>query len=149
LPIRANLAGVTNYDVATTSLAAFNGVSLATLHDGDKGIPVVARRRLEQRSQVEDFESLYVHSQHGSRSVPLKQLATLSYRMQPAKIRRLNQFRTITVSAFPVEGRLPSELPAQSMPGIERLSADLPPGIRLEIAGEYKEQGRALPSRAW
>ncbi|MFN7934110.1 MAG: efflux RND transporter permease subunit [Bryobacteraceae bacterium] len=145
---RANLAGITNYDVATTSLAAFNGISLATLHDGDKSIPVVARLRLEQRSQVEDFESLYVHSQQGKRSVPLKQLATLSYRMQPAKIRRLNQFRTITVSAFPAEGHLPSELLAQSMPGIEELTANLPPGVKLEIAGEYKEQVKGFAQQS-
>lgn len=117
---RANLAGISNHDVAAASLAAFNGISLATLRDGDKNIPIVARLRMEQRSQVADFENLYVHSQQQNVAVPLKQLARLSYELQPAKLRRLNQFRTITVSAFPVEGYLPSELLAQVMPALRR-----------------------------
>ena len=62
-PDRANLAGISNYDVATASVAAFNGISVATLRDGDKNIPIVARLRMEQRSQVADFDSLYVSSQ--------------------------------------------------------------------------------------
>ncbi|MDX2154323.1 MAG: efflux RND transporter permease subunit [Bryobacteraceae bacterium] len=139
-PNRANLAGISNYDVATASLAAFNGVQLATLRDGDKNIPIVGRLRLDERSQVADFENLYVHSQQHNRAVPLRQVATLSYEMQPAKLRRLNQFRTITVSAFPAEGFLPSELLGQVMPAIVALEKELPPGMRMEIAGEYKEQ---------
>ncbi len=145
---RANLAGISNYDVANASMAAFNGIKVASLRDGDQNIPVVARLRLEQRSQVADFENLYVPSSQGSQTVPLKQLAELSYELQPAKIRRLNQFRTITVSAFPSEGRLPSELLAEVMPGIRDLEAALPPGMRLEIAGEYKEQMKSFKQQA-
>jgi multidrug efflux pump subunit AcrB len=136
---RANLAGVSNYDVATASATAFNGISVATLRDGDKNIPIVARLRMEQRSQVADLQNLYVSPTHESRAVPLRQVADISYEMQPAKLRRLNQYRTITVSAFPAEGRLASELLGQAMPAIRDVESSLPPGMRLEIAGEYKE----------
>ena len=139
-PDRANLAGITNYDVANSAVSAFNGISIATLRDGDKNIPIVARLRMEQRSQVADFDSIYVQSQQQNHKVPLSQLAALSYDMQPSKLRRLNQYRTITVSAFPASGYLPSELLAEVMPGIKTIQKDLPPGMRLEIAGEYKEQ---------
>lgn len=145
---RANLAGISNQDVAAASLAAFNGVSLATLREGDKNIPVVARLRLEERSQVAEFDNLYVYSQQQPVAVPLKQLATLSYGMQPAKLRRLDQFRTITVSAFPAEGRLPSELLMQVRPRITELEKELPPGMRMEIAGEYKEQVKGFKQQS-
>jgi multidrug efflux pump subunit AcrB len=147
-PDRANLAGISNYDVASASVAAFNGATLATLRDGDKNIPIVARLRMEQRSQVADFENLYVHSQQQNTAVPLKQVASLSYQLQPAKLRRLNQFRTITVSAFPAEGHLASEVIAHTMPAIRALEAELPPGMRLEFAGEYKEQVKGSKQQA-
>jgi multidrug efflux pump subunit AcrB len=145
---RANLAGISNYDVANASIAAFNGISLATLRDGDKQIPIVGRLRLEQRSQVADFDSMYVSSKQTNRPVPLSQVADMSYAMQPAKLRRLNQFRTITVSAFPAEGHFPSELLAQIMPEIKAMEKDLPPGMRLEIAGEYKEQVKSYKQQS-
>src|SRR5262249_14322466 len=50
----------------------------------------------------------------------------------------------ITVSAFPAAGSLPSELLAQTMPAIRNLERDLPPGMRLEFAGEYKEQVKSF-----
>jgi len=143
-PDRANLAGITNYDVAIASAAAFNGVSAATLREGDKNIPVVARLRLEQRSRVSDFDSLYVSPHQYNRPVPLKQIAGLTYQMQPSKLRRFNQFRAITVSAFPLQGHLASELLAQAMPSIRQVEKDLPPGMRLEFAGEYKEQVKSF-----
>jgi multidrug efflux pump subunit AcrB len=147
-PDRANLAGISNYDVAAASVAAFNGSSLATLRDGDKNIPIVARLRMEQRSQVADFENLYVRSQQLSHAVPLNQVASVGYELQPSKLRRFNQYRTITVSAFPAEGRLPSELLADAMPAIKTLAAELPPGMKLEIAGEYKEQMKGFKQQS-
>jgi len=147
-PDRANLAGISNYDVAASSIAAFNGISMATLHEGDKSIPVVARLRLEQRSQVSELENLYVQAHQGNRNVPLKHLASVSHAMQPAKVRRFNQFRTITVSAFPIEGSLPSELLADAMPAIRALEQALPVGMRMEIAGEYKEQVKGFKQQS-
>jgi hypothetical protein len=38
------------------------------------------------------------------------QVALLAYQLQLEKLRRRNQFRTITVSAFPVDGALPSQV---------------------------------------
>ena len=141
---RANLAGISNYDIANSSVGAFNGVTVATLRDGDKNIPIVARLRMEQRSQVADFDSLYVSSNQVNRPVPLRQVADVSYLMQPSKLRRFNQFRTITVSAFPAQGHLPSELLAQAMPKIREVERNLPPGMRIEFAGEYKEQVKSF-----
>jgi multidrug efflux pump subunit AcrB len=60
--------------------------------------------------------------------------------MQPAKVSRRNQFRTITVSCFPAHGRLASEVLAAVRPAIRDLEKDLPPGFELQIAGEYEKQ---------
>lgn len=36
-------------------------MSLTTLREGDKQIPVVARLRLEERAQLSDLQNLYVY----------------------------------------------------------------------------------------
>ena len=42
-PDRANLAGVTNRDVAASTAAAISGATVTTLRQGDLQIPVIAR----------------------------------------------------------------------------------------------------------
>jgi multidrug efflux pump subunit AcrB len=64
--------------------------------------------------------------------------------MQPAKINRRNQFRTITVSAFPVVGRLPSEVFLAARPALATFERDLPPGYQLQIAGEQEKQDESF-----
>src|SRR5260370_36503371 len=45
-PDRANLAGVTNSDVASSTTAALTGITVAALRQGHNKLPVVARFRL-------------------------------------------------------------------------------------------------------
>ena len=140
---RAALAGVSNLDVAHASAAALSGATLTTLREGDRQIPVMARLRMEQRGALSDLRSLYVLSRRGQH-VPLEAVATVSRELQPEKIMRRNQFRTITVSAFPAEGVLPSEVLAAVRGEIDEVARTLPPGYRLEIGGEQEEQEKGF-----
>jgi multidrug efflux pump subunit AcrB len=97
-----------------------------------------------ERSRLADIENLYVYSTRDHTRVPLRQVASIEYHPQTSKITRLNQFRTITVSAFPVGASLPSEVLASVMPQVKQWAAALPPGTRMEIAGEYKEQQKGF-----
>src|SRR5207237_3997096 len=58
---RANLAGVTNLDVAMSSLSGISGMQVATLREGNKQIPVVTRLRMDERAQLSDLQNLYVY----------------------------------------------------------------------------------------
>jgi multidrug efflux pump subunit AcrB len=136
---RANFAGVTNLDVANASAAALNGASVTVLREGDKQIPVVARLRMEERSQLGDIQNLYVYGQ-GGQKVPLRAVSHLDYRLRREVIRRRDQFRTITVSAAPIDGVLASEVMAVTRPRFAELARSLPPGYRLEIGGEEEKQ---------
>ncbi|MEB2363230.1 MAG: efflux RND transporter permease subunit [Bryobacterales bacterium] len=137
---RASLAGISPAEVAAAATGGLDGLTVASLRDQDREIPVVFRMRMEDRALASDIASLYVWSQQGRSRVPLAQVATLDYVMQPGRIGRHQQFRTITVQCFPAQGLLASEVLMQAMPKIEQLKADLPAGMRMEIAGEYKEQ---------
>jgi multidrug efflux pump subunit AcrB len=139
-PDKANLSGLTNYDVAAASASAISGAKVGVLREGDKQIPVVARLRMEERSQLSDMSSLYVYSQQGTQKVPLQSISDVVYDMKTEKLQRRNQFRTISVSAFPAPGVMSSEVLKAAMPRIDALKASLPVGYTLEIGGEYEEQ---------
>lgn len=139
-PDRATMAGLTNIDVATSTAIGLNGLELTALSEGNRRIPVIARLRMEERSRLADLENLYVYSLQGTQKVPLRQIATLSTGMRPEKINRRGQFRTITVGAFPKQGVLTSEVLLQSREALERFRAELPPGVKFQIAGEQEKQ---------
>jgi multidrug efflux pump subunit AcrB len=127
-PDRANLAGLTNRDIAGASSTAVTGTRLTILRDGDRQIPVVARMRTDEFASLRDVDNLYAFSNSGRQKLPLSQVAKLDYSFTGEVIRRRNQFRTITVSAWPQEGALPSEVMTAARPALDSIAASLPPG---------------------
>jgi multidrug efflux pump subunit AcrB len=110
------------------------------MYRGDQIVPVVARLRMDERAGLGDLHNLYVYASQGGQKVTLPQIAALSTELKPEQIKRRHQFRTITVQAFPRRGALPSEVVAHSQVEIDSFAAGLPPGFRLQIAGEHEKQ---------
>jgi multidrug efflux pump subunit AcrB len=147
-PDRANLAGVSNVEVAQTAVAGITGLQVTTLREGDKQIPVVARMRMEERAQLADVGNLYVYSSDGQQRIPIRQISTIQQEVRTEKIARRNQFRTITVGAFPVEGMLASQVFNAAEPKLRELGRRLPPGYKLEIGGEQEEEQKGFKELA-
>ncbi|HWR35913.1 MAG TPA: efflux RND transporter permease subunit [Clostridia bacterium] len=147
-PDRANLSGITNLDVALSSAAGMSGLQVSTLREGDKQIPIAARLRMEERAGVDDLQNLYVYSLTSTQRVPLRQLSRVSTEMAMPRIVRRNQFRTVTVSAFPEPGILPSQVLSATMNRLNEFRQKLPPGYQLEIGGEYEEQQKGFKELA-
>ncbi len=143
-PDRANLSGVTNLDAALSSAASMTGLQVATLRERDKQIPISARLRMEERAAVSDVQNTYVYAMGSSQRVPLRQISQVVTEMKVPRISRRNQFRTITVSAFPSPGVLPSQVLTPALPKLEALQKRMPSGYRLEIGGEYEEQQKGF-----
>lgn len=79
-------AGVSNLEVAQSSLAGITGLL-----------------RMEERAELADVGNLYVYSSDGRQRIPVREVTTIEQEMRTEKIARRDQFRTITVGAFPVE----------------------------------------------
>ena len=137
---RATLAGITNADVARSATTGLDGWQLGTLNDGDLAIPIVARLRQEERSQLQDVGDLYVYAVDGANRIPLTALAPMVFQMSQERIVRRDHFRTVTVTAFPAAGMLPSQVMAKVIPRIRALRSSLPPGYRIDIGGEQLKQ---------
>jgi multidrug efflux pump subunit AcrB len=113
---------------------------VTVLREGNKQIPVVTRLRMEERAQLADVQNLYVYSLQGDQKVPLRQVSSLEYGMETEKVRRRNQFRTITVSCMAEAGHLPSEIMSAVHPQLTAFAEQLPPGYRMDIGGSEEEQ---------
>jgi multidrug efflux pump subunit AcrB len=85
-----------------------------------------------------------VYSEEGRQKVPLQAISSVVYEMKIEKLQRRNQFRTVTISAFPEAGTLASEVLTAALPKIEAVRATLPVGYRLEIGGEDEEQRKGF-----
>jgi multidrug efflux pump subunit AcrB len=143
-PDRANMAGITNKDVAASTAAGINGAQVATMRDGNKTIPVLARLRPEDRADLSDVEGLYVYSSANSTKIPLAAVSEVKYALETERIIRREKFRAITVIAYPVAGVLSSQVLAVAMERLDAFQAALPPGYQLRYGGELEKQRQSF-----
>jgi multidrug efflux pump subunit AcrB len=139
-PDRANVAGITNADVAQASTAALSGTTVGIFKEGDKNIPIVARLRVQERAQLADIKNLYVYSSQTNNRVPLLSIATVGNSLETGRVRRREHFRTISILCYPQPGVLASEVLNQILPKIQEFQKNLPPGYQLRIGGELAKQ---------
>jgi multidrug efflux pump subunit AcrB len=147
-PDKANLAGITNMDVANSINTATSGTTVATLREGNKQIPVVARLQTNQRGQISDVRNLYVYGSQTSTKVPVTAVADIQTALVTERIRRLEHFRTISVHVYPSPGVLPSEILKEASPQLEQLERSLPAGYRIQIGGEKAKQTQGFGNLA-
>jgi multidrug efflux pump subunit AcrB len=134
---RANLAGITNMDVANSSTSGMSGATVAVLQEGQKQIPVVARLRMDERARLSDIQNLYVYASQDNSKVPLVQVSNIEHDLVLGRIVRLEQFRTVNIRSFPAAGHLSSEILHAAMPKLREFEKTLPAGYKMQIGGEY------------
>ncbi|MCI0537311.1 MAG: efflux RND transporter permease subunit, partial [Verrucomicrobiales bacterium] len=133
---RANTLGIQNSQVGRIAQAAFAGVKVTELREGDHLVPVKVRLRIEERNEADKIRTLYVRSLR-DQLVPLDSFASVNLKPEYATISHFNKMRSVTVKSFSTFGELPSEVLARARKIIDRIQ--LPPGCKLEYAGEDKE----------
>ena len=136
-PDRANLAGITNMDVANSSTSGLSGMTVAVLQEGQKQIPVVARLRADERARLSDIQNLYIYSSQDNSKIPLVQVSNIEHDLVLGRIVRLEQFRTVNIRSFPAAGHLSSEILNAAMPKLREFEKTLPAGYKMQIGGEY------------
>jgi len=135
-PFAANLAGVTNADIALTTKSLLSGAQLTVYREGNHKIPVMLRTLREHRGDLSDLSGIFVNGAYGK--VPLDAVAELVPTWKPAVIARYDGIRTVTVAARPVEGALANTVAAEIRPELERLMETLPVGYALAQGGEQE-----------
>jgi len=139
-PDRANVVGITNADVASSSLAAMTGTQVGVFKEGNKNIPLVARLRVQERAQLADVNNLYAYASQSTNKVPLLSIATFRQFLETGHIGRREHFRTISILVYPQPGVLASEVLGAILPKVQDFQKALPPGYQLRIGGERAKQ---------
>ncbi len=134
---RANLSGITNYDVAATVRMAVNGADITELKqkDVDEDSTVVTMGiGKEGLKNVSDLSQIFVTSQITGENVPLGQIADLKTESSLNQIVRRNEMRTITVGLY-----LKPEVSSQTaLTDTQKLLKDYTPpkGYNLSYGGD-------------
>ena len=136
----ANLAGVTNLDIARTLNAYYSGHQLTTFREGDHQVPVYLRLATENRRTLDGLRSAFVEGSGGSK-VPLDAIATLTPRWEPATIERRDLNRVISVSSQVEAGVLGNDVVKSIMasPEMQKLRSEMPAGFDVEIGGNLEK----------
>jgi multidrug efflux pump subunit AcrB len=143
---RANSLGLNNQQIGAVAQSSFTGLKLSELREGDRLIPILARGRIEDRSEAEKIRGLYTPTPDG-KSVPFESFSTIEVKPEFVTIPHYNQLRTVTVKAYAPFGELPSRILDRARPGLAKIHLD--PGYAVKFAGEDEElrKNRAEMSR--
>lgn len=133
---RANSLGIANEQIGQVSQAAFGGVPVTELREGDHRIPVVIRLRVEERNEAEKIRALYVQTSTKG-AVPFDSFASVKVEPEYKTIPHFNQVRTVTVNSYAPADVLSSAIVDRARRELADIS--LPPGYRIEFGGEDKE----------
>ncbi len=143
---RARRAGVSSQDVAVSLQTVLSGFETTEYREEDKVIPVTLRSVAADREDLGKIETLNVFAQATGRSVPLKQVADLEVLWQPAKIKRRNRLKTVTVQAELNPGVTATEINALLAPWLAEQAQTWGPGYRWALGGEDEEAVKSQAS---
>jgi multidrug efflux pump len=144
---KARLLGLSSQDISTFLNGSLNGFSTTYYRERDQLIEVLLRSLPEERAQLSFIKDLAVPTRAG-KSVPLAQIANVSYGFEEGVIWRRNRLPTITVRGNIYGSIQAPVVTAQINPLLNPIRAELPPGYRLEVGGAVEESAKGGKSIA-
>ena len=155
-PNKAQNAGVTNQDIATSLQTVLDGFKAGEYRENDKSIPIVMKSSQNQQQSLASLESLNIYAQNSGKSVPLLQVADIIPEYQYSRIKRLNLKRTVVVSSELSATGNASLITAEITPWLEEQKTNWEKGYSYDLGGEAKNSaenmgavGKYLPLSAF
>jgi len=142
---KARALGVTSQSIAQATRMRLSGTTIGQYREEDRLIDIVLRQPLAERQAVTDLGSAYVSTSSG-RSIPLTQIAKVSYGWEPGVMWREGRKFAITVQGDVAEGLQGASVSNQLWPELQKLQARMPPGMQIEVAGAVAESSKGSSS---
>jgi len=132
---KANLAGITNQQIADTLNAYFSGLRLTMFREGDHQIPILFRLVPGERNSIDGIQTAYVEGTQGK--IPLDTVASIKPRWQPARIERRDRNRVIEVRSSMEPGAPGNDVTTRifNSKEVQKILDQLPSGFRVEVGG--------------
>jgi multidrug efflux pump subunit AcrB len=142
---RARALGISSQALSQTINAVLSGTPVTQLRDDIYLIDVVVRAVPEERAKLDTLRSLMI-STPGGRAVPLEQIATLSYALEPPLIWRRQRTPTVTVQADTAPGVEAATVVKSLASEIAGFKSKLPAGYDVVTGGTVEESAKAQAS---
>lgn len=142
---RARALGISSQQLADSINAVLSGTTITQLRESTYLIDIVGRAVAEERATPETLRTLQIATATGA-SVPLAQVATLSYALEPPLIWRRQRQPTVTVQAELAPGVEASSVVGDMSETIAAFRAQLPPGYALAVGGSTEDSAKAQQS---
>ncbi|ALT76519.1 efflux RND transporter permease subunit [Paucibacter sp. KCTC 42545] len=144
---KARALGVSSQALAQAARTMFSGSTIGQYRDGDRLIDIVLRQPLNERNAISDIGNAYVPTSSG-RSIPLAQIAKVSFAWEPGVLWREARDYAVTVQGDVAEGMQGATVTAQVWPQLQALQAKMPVGYSISVAGAVEESSKGQGSIA-
>jgi multidrug efflux pump len=147
---KVRLLGLSSQDLSTFLNTSLNGLTVTYYRERDKLIEVLMRGPGDERAKLSYLQDLALPVRAGgvTRSVPLSQVATISYGFEDGIVWRRDRLPTITVRANVYGNVQAPVVTAQIEPALASIRATLPPGYLLETGGAVESSAKGARSVA-
>ena len=142
---KARALGVSSQSLAQGARTLLSGSTIGQYREGDKLIDIVLRSPLAERRVITDIGNAYMSTSSG-RSIPLTQIATVTFDFEPGVLWREGRNYAVTVQGDVAEGLQGATVTAQVWPALQKLQAQMPAGYRIEVAGAVEESAKGQGS---
>src|SRR5260370_32582978 len=105
----------------------------------------MGRAREQQRDSLQTLKNLQVALDSGQ-TIPLSQVASVQYELEPPVIWRRNLLPTITVQADVSPGIQAKTVNKQLAPALAQLAENLPEGYTIAAGGTIEQSAKGLNS---
>lgn len=143
---RAQSAGISNQDIATSLETVLEGFQTGEYREDDKSIPIIMRSNAIQQQTLASLESMNVYAQNSGRSVPLLQVASIIPEWQYAKIRRLDINRTIDITSELRASGNASAIMSEVKPWLAEEAKNWPEEYIYEYGGDDEQSNESMGS---
>ena len=142
---QARLMGLSTDAIARAINTAISGQTITQVRDDIYLVNVVARATDAERVSLATLRNQQIPLRTG-RTVPLSQLASLSFEQETPLLWRRDRVPTLTVQGDVPKGVAPNEIVEKLAERIAELSASLPAGYRIEVGGTVEDSATAQAS---
>jgi HAE1 family hydrophobic/amphiphilic exporter-1 len=138
---RAALYGVSAMDISLTAKAAIEGVVATQYREAGREIDVRVRLSEKDKEDINNLGELLLYSKVLDIHVPLKEIARIDRGQGPSEIKRMDQERTVTISADIDKSRQDKDVldDVQKFLASLKIPDDIPQDFQVRLSGKAKE----------
>ena len=136
---RAQSAGLTNSDIATSLKTVLSGVKTGVFRKGTDSLSIIMRSADSMAQTITAIENTNIYAQSSGKMVPLSQVAEIVPQWDFAKIIRRNHNRAITIKSYITADVTAQEVIDPISGWLEETAPSWPAGYTYELGGDQEQ----------